>query len=213
MEVKALIAEFASHRRLPVDVNDVLAKLRENGIDDDVEFIGVDFDTSIMQGKIKIYHARPRPYAEPVRYANIYYHRGHDSDWQRFICCKEMLHLVDPPGAQTKTPEEIAALEEKIGLPPEMQDPEQDGWATNVDRLAEFRAAAILLPWACRELLVAPLHRGDLSLDDIARMADIPRKYVGFVMSPYWETVHPMLVGSTPSAANNQSTDGTGEAA
>lgn len=214
MKVTSLISEFASRTKLPVDVNDVIALLRENGKDDDIEFIGVEFDPDILQGKIKIWNARPGVYAEPVRHANIYYHRDHDPDWQRFICCKELLHLLDPPGAQTKTPEEIAALEEKIGLPPEMQDPEQDGWAANVDRVAEFRAAAILLPWAARELLVQPLRDRLLSLDDIARMADIPRKYVGFVMSPIWEKVHPMLVGAArPPAANTQSTDGTAASA
>jgi hypothetical protein len=209
MKVTSLIAEFASHGKLPVDVNDVLAKLRENGNDDEIEFIGVDFDTDILQGKIKVCYGHPKPYGEPVRYANIYYHRGHETDWQRFICCKELLHLLDPPAAHIKTPSEIAALEEKIGLPPEMQDPLQDGLAANVDRLAEFRAAAILLPWACRELLLKPLHEHALSLDDIARMADIPRKYVGFVMSPVWATVHPLLASSTPPAANTETTLGS----
>lgn len=211
MKVTSLITEFASRAKLPVDVNDVLAVLRENGSDDDIEFIGVDLNPDILQGKVKIFHLRPKPYAEPIRHANIYYHRGHSADWQRFICCKELLHLLDPPSAHTNTAEDIAALEEKMGLPPEMQDPLHDGIAANVDRLAEFRAAAILLPMAARNLLLQPLRDDILKLDDIARMADIPRKYVGFVMRPVWDTVHPLLAGTPkPHAANSQPTSATG---
>lgn len=193
MKTEDLIRHFADRTTLPVDVNDVLTVLRENGNEDEVEFIGVEFDTDILQGKIKIFYARPRPYADPVRFANIYYHKEHDSDWQRFICCKELMHLVDPEGAHTKTTEEIERLAAKVGLPADMQDPESDGWAANVDRNAEFRAAAILLPWDARQLLLSPLADHKLSIDDIARMADIPRRYASFVMSAWWEGVHSVL--------------------
>jgi hypothetical protein len=194
MKTSDLIRHFSERTSLPVDVNDVLTVLRANGADDDVEFIGVDLDPEILQGKIKVFYARPLPYAEPVRFANIYYHRGHSPDWQRFICCKELMHILDPESAQTKEIAEIDQLAEKIGLPPEMQDPMADGFATNVDRLAEYRGAAILFPKACRDILLEPFGAGLLTVDDIARMADIPRKYVGFMMRPVWDAVHALLV-------------------
>ncbi|WP_447726215.1 hypothetical protein [Sphingomonas koreensis] len=193
MNTSDLINHFSSQASLPVDVNAVLAVLKENGCDDKIEFIGVDLDIEILQGKIKIFYVRDGVYSEPERWANIYYHQGHDSGWQRFICCKELLHLMDPVTAQTSSPEAIELLAEKIGLPPEMQDPVADGVATNVDRMAEWRAAAILLPLDSRNILLEPFKQGLLTLDDIARMADIPRRYVGLVMSPIWERVHDIL--------------------
>lgn len=194
MKTSDLIAEFAKATSLPVDVNELLPVLQGNGHDTDIQFIGVDLDPDILQGKIKIFHVRDVLYGEPRRCANIYYHRGHSTDWQRFICCKELLHLLDPGGAETTTPEQIDQLAEKIGLPQYMQDPFADGFETNIDRLAEFRAAAILLPYAAREMLQAPLAEGKLTLSDIAKMADIPRKYVGLVMSKNWEGTHELFL-------------------
>jgi hypothetical protein len=193
MNIPDLIKEFSERKDLPVDVNDVLKCLKTNGNEDEIEFIGVDFDAEILLGLIRIFHIRPGVYADPVRCVNIYYHQGDSVDWQRMICCKELFHLLDPDSAHTKTSEEIGKLAEKIGLPPEMQDPTSDGIATNVDRLAEFRAAAILLPWRAREVLLPPYKSGLITAADIARLADMPRKYVGFVMSDVWDRVFPIL--------------------
>lgn len=195
MNIAELITQFSKKESLPVDVNDVLAVIREGGCDDDIEFIGVEFDTDVLQGQIKRFFGHAVPYGAPIPYVNIYYHKPHGDDWQRFICCKELLHLLDPPSAHTKTPGEIDALADRIGLPPEMQDPMSDGLATNVDRLAEFRAAAILLPFASREKLLTVMPE-KLSIDDIARMADIPRRYASFVMNPGWPKIHELLVAT-----------------
>lgn len=194
MNTADLISQFSSRVELPIDVNELLPILAKNGEETEVEFIGVDLDPDILQGKIKIFHFRDPPYAEPKRYANIYYHRGHGTDWKRFICCKELLHLLDPASAQTNTPEEIDELAAKIGLPEYMQDPLADGFATNTDRLAEFRTAALLLPFAAREHLVKPLEDDKLTLGDIAKLADIPRKYVGLVMSERWPAIHDLFL-------------------
>lgn len=194
MDTAYLIAEFSAKTSLPVDVNELLPILAKNGQETDVEFIGVDLDPDILQGKIKIFHLRDGVYGEPKRYANIYYHKGHGSDWQRFICCKELLHLLDPPTAHTTSPDQIDELAAKIGLPEYMQDPMADGFEANTDRLAEFRAAAILLPFAARELLLEPYAADKLTLGDIAKMADIPRKYVGLVMSDHWPVIHDLFL-------------------
>ena len=196
MKVSDLIGQFCTKTELPVDVNELLPLLSTNGHETDIKFVGVDLDPEVLQGKIKIWHDRDGIYsAEVIRRANIYYHRGHGPDWQRFICCKELMHLLDPEGAHTATTEAINELAEQIGLPPYMQDPMAEGFATNVDRLAEFRAAAILLPLAARDLLMPKLHEDAITISAIAEMADIPRKYAAFVMSPGWERIHDMFLG------------------
>lgn len=193
MKTQELIQQFSKIETLPVDVNDVLKCLQDNGHDDDIEFIGVDLDPEILQGKIKIFHTRNGVYGDIKRCANIYYHRGHNSDWQRFIACKELLHLLDPEFAHTRSQDDIDSLAEKIGLPPEMQDPMADGLQANIDRVAEFRAAAILLPLASRNLLYKAYKANEIKADDIARLADIPRRYVGLVMSDNWPGIHDIL--------------------
>src|SRR5690606_15084289 len=111
-------------------------------------------------------------------------------DWQRMICCKELLHLIDPHWAATREAQDIDQLADEIGLPPEMQDPLNEMATTNVDRVAELRAAAILLPFEARKVMLPYYEKGDLSINDIARQADMPRKYAGIVMHPAWDDIY-----------------------
>jgi hypothetical protein len=194
MIISELIEQFSKRTELPVDVNDVLACLKHGGIEGKIEFIGVEFKTEILQGQIRTFYGHNVAYGDPVLYVNIYYDRHADLSWQRMVCCKELIHLIDPAFAHTATPEQIRELAEKIGLPPEMQDPASDTLATNIDRIAEFRATAILFPWASRELLMPLYKSGEMSIEDIARLADIPRRYAGLVMSAGWEKVHALLM-------------------
>lgn len=190
MEARDLLLAFEDRTSLPVDVNDVVKYLRDHGNDDDIEFVGADLDSDILQGAVKIWHARNGVYAEPKRMVNIFYNRAEPKDWQRLICCKELLHLIDPTGAYSSNQQAIEKLADEIGLPPEMQDPFKAGFGTNVDRVAELRAAALLLPWAAREIMLPYFEDGKLSITDIARQADIPRKYAGIVMHPAWEGIY-----------------------
>ncbi len=190
MEAIDLLAAFEDRTSLPVDVNDVVDFLRSNGNEDDIEFIGADLDSEILQGAVKIWHARDKPYADPTRMVNIFYNRNEPKDWQRLICCKELLHLIDPAGAYSCDEKAIEKLADEIGLPPEMQDPFKAGFETNVDRVAELRAVALLLPWAAREVMLPYYLEGKLSIEDIARQADIPRKYAGIAMHPAWDDIY-----------------------
>lgn len=194
MKIAELVTEFSTRDLLPIDVNDVVECLRSNGAEEDIEFIGVELDPEILQGQIKIFEVRTGIYgAETTTMANIYYHKGHSVDWQRMICCKELIHLLDPMTARTSETDDIDELANRIGLPPEMQDPMNDGLATNVDRMAEFRALAILFPLRAREYLIDPYKRGLIKLADIARLADIPQRYIGLAMSDHWPIIHKRL--------------------
>jgi hypothetical protein len=194
MRVCDLIKEFSVKETLPVDVNDAVASIKAAGIQDEIDFIGVEFDTQILHGYIKCFHRRPTVYGDPIACAHIYYHVNHESDWKRFICCKEVMHLLDPENARVKNEAQIADLAEKIGLPKEMQDPINEGHIVLTDRVAEWQAIAILFPLACRNLLRPKLLNGEININNIAKMADIPRKYVGLAMSSYWDNIHKALL-------------------
>lgn len=197
MNTQDLIKHFSVQHSLPIDVNDVLNVLiNQNGTDDNVKFIAVELDTAILRGWCKIWHERDAVYGQDVRrLANIYYVKDDPTEWQRFVCCKELMHLLDPEGAQTGTLEEIDELAARIGLPPELQNPMADGVQANTDRFAELRAAAVLLPLAAREILLPAFQEGRITIGDIAALADIPGKYAGLVMSSIWPAVHEALLG------------------
>jgi len=192
MQAHELVIHFETETRLPIDVNDVLTVMRAAGHDDQIEFIGADLDPDILQGAIKIWHQRAI-YGDPVRMVNIYYHRGHSKDWQRLITCKESIHIMDPHWVCSTDVEAIGHLADSIGLPPVLQDPFKEDRRTLQDHVAELYAAAILLPWAAREVMMPLYLDGKLTIDDIARQADIPRKFASRVMLPGWERIYDHL--------------------
>jgi hypothetical protein len=194
MLITKLIKEFSLRTVLPVDVNDVVKFFQDKGVQDEIEFIGVDLDPEILLGKAKRFTRRDSPYGDPILCTNVYYYRGAGKDLQRMICCKELLHIANPKRSQVKTPEEIHKQAEKIGLPPGMQDAFKDGPAVNVDRLAEYQAIAVLFPWAARNILLPFLKQGKLSIDDIARMADIPKRYISVAMADLWEVSYKSIL-------------------
>jgi len=187
MLISKLVTEFSTRVHLPVDVNDVVSFFVSNGIQDDIEFIGVDLDEQILLGSIKRFRRRDGLYGDVVNCANIYYDRAATPDWKRFITCKELIHLADPKWAQSLDADAIMKLLTKIGLPPGMQDAANDGLNTNFDRVAEYVALAVLFPWDARSVLQAPFKSGNINLDDIARLADIPKKYASLAMHESWD--------------------------
>jgi hypothetical protein len=194
MLTRELIAAFSKRELLPVDVNDVKSFIIQKGIQDDIEFIGVEFDTDILQGWFKRFRRPVGVYGEAVNCTNIFYPINQSQDWQRFICCKELLHVLDPEQSRVINEDQIRDLATKIGLPREMQDPLRDGEHTWSDRIAEFQALAVLFPMECRNILLEPLKKEQISVSDIAKLVDIPRKYVGLAMSPLWDSFHNQLL-------------------
>lgn len=200
MNVPDLIAAFEDRVTLPIDVNDVLECLRAHGHTDDIDFIGVDLDPDILQGHFEIYHVRKTVYGDPERCANIYYHRGHPLHWQRMICCKELTHVLDPKTAYTAGAAAIRQLADRMGLPPELQNPMSDGFEVSTDRVAEVRALALLMPMAARNVLYDPYRNRDISLTDVARIADIPTRYASLAMHDIWPEIYDVIMRRKPPA-------------
>lgn len=190
-----LISSFKGIVSLPIDVNDVLREMRSNGVDVDVEFIGVELDTLILRGKYRLFEWPNGFYGgDPTLMANIYYHIKDDTDWQRFVCCKELTHLLDAPQFHTSTREQQVELATKVGLPSYLQDPLNAPIEVNIDFLAEAVATAILFPIAVRDIFAAAINDKKLRLEDLALIADIPLRYVHMAMSPNWPNIHERLL-------------------
>jgi hypothetical protein len=195
MSVGQLIQKFATRESLPIDVNDVVAELRERGIKDEIYFFPADLNSEVLRGKIVQWEwPKDETQQEMVAVADIYYDQSLDDPWQRLVTCKEMLHILDPDSCLTATEDEVDLLTDRIVLPPELQDPIADGDATITDRIAIFQAVAVLFPLACRELFMPAFEAGKITSADIARFADIPQRYATLVMSAGWVDIHKVLV-------------------
>lgn len=194
MRASDVLREFASKLEGPIDVNDVLKFINAGGIECDVEFFEVELDTNILLGKIRTYYSHSVPYGDPTLCANIYYAKQMSREWHRLVCCKELMHILDPDGHKATTPEQIHYNAERIGLPSELRDISADGRITNSDRIAEFYALGILFPLAARDVLMNHYENGKISIDDIARLYDLPKRKAAIVMTPLWADIHSMLL-------------------
>lgn len=197
MSVEDLIREFDVRKDVPIDVNDVKSALIARGVRDTIWFWAVDIDAEILRGQLVHWKQKgdPQPAirgADDYKgVADIYYAESLTSDWRRLVCCKELLHILDPEGALAALPEAITRLTEKIVLPPDLQSSPDDGWATLNDRVAMLKATAILFPWRARELI---LKDGKLSQSEIAKLMGLPARYVALVMNEVWGEIHDIFV-------------------
>lgn len=196
MRLKKLIQQFDVKEVLPVDVNEVVQFLRDEQIKDEIRFVGVDIDSTVLRGFIKHYVIPGVGYGEPTFCADVYYDQSQSGDWKRLVCCKELLHILDNDHCRTNTEDAIEHQIERMILPEEFQNFHSESLGVQTDRLTIYYAVAVLFPWAARNLLVEPYEKGRLTVADIARIADIPERYAMLVMNTEWRRVHDIMTKS-----------------
>ncbi|KAI94441.1 hypothetical protein T281_10980 [Rhodomicrobium udaipurense JA643] len=194
MSVKKLVEAFSTWTRLPIKIEDVVDKVTELGIQDVIQYIGVSYDIGIIRGQfVRKFTFRTAVYGDPVYCADIYYAANQDMNWQRFVVCKELIHLFDEENATTKTKAELEDLMERLALSPELQFAQDDGLNAHTDKIATLYALCILFPKDTRDLFLEPYRQGMLSATDIARRAELPEKYIRLAMADEWEEIYQIL--------------------
>ncbi len=198
-----LIRRFSVEELLPVDIeNHVIPAMRALGVQEKI-FIYPDpkLNPNVLRGDIKHWDY-PFPTEEnptdatpmiTVRCADITYSTQEPPDWQRLICCKELLHVLDPAFSRVASRDQVERLIEKVILPPDLQDPFTDGIHAVSDRVAATYAAAVLFPMGARNILHPHVGKR-LKLEKVAEMAELPLRYVALVMSDFWPEIHECIV-------------------
>lgn len=195
MSVRNLIEHYANETRLHVRVRNIRDHMIKTlDIKDRVLFVGVEIDVNVLRGFLHQYNEKEIKGSalRPMACADIHYDRRQPIEWQRLVCCKELLHLMDPAGYKTNTPEHVKEQIERIALPPGMESIKTDGMRVWGDRLADLQAVALLFPMEARRVLVANADK--IGPENIARLARLPEKYVRWVMSPQWDEMYPTIL-------------------
>ncbi|MBX3447739.1 MAG: hypothetical protein KF765_13375 [Parvibaculaceae bacterium] len=195
MNTGDLIKKFSDLENVPVDVDNVKAEIEKSGVVDEVYFWGATIDGEKLKGQFVL--TEPWEYPEGAarrRVADIYYDVSMTDDWQRLVCCKELLHILDPEGCQASTEAEVERLFARLALPRELQEPVKDGAAVITDRVAVYQALAVLFPMSSRNLLMPKFKEERITLQDIAGFTDLPLRYTQLVMHEIWDEVYPLLV-------------------
>lgn len=195
MSVAALIRKFSHRESVPIQVDEVERELRDRGVKDEIYYWSAELDDKHLKGQLVQYEPWEYPTGVSEVYcADIYYANTLSDDWQRLVTCKELLHIIDGDAMRADKPEIVQQLLERIALSPELQDPLTDGMPTASDRFGIYQALAVLFPWATRQLLAAKFAAGNITIAEIARMVDLPPKYVALVMHKSWEEAHAILI-------------------
>lgn len=188
-----LIRKFMTWTWGPIDVErDVKPAFLAQGVKDEIWFwYDPKLNPGIIRGLIEHWEF-PDQAGKVQRCVDITCAEQMPNEWQRLVCCKEMLHILDTKG--TNTPEDIEQLIEKIILPPDLQDPFTDGAHANTDRVAVTFATAVLFPFAARQILMPVYEAGKLPLPAIADKMEIPLRSAALVMSDVWPEIHKLLI-------------------
>ena len=124
MTVKDVIREFEKQPRLHIRVRAVRDYMVSGklAVKDRIMFYGVELDTDVTRGLLHEYIEPAQGIISAGPCADIYYDRRQPIEWQRLVCCKELLHILDPDQYKTATPEKAKWLIEKIALPPGLEN-------------------------------------------------------------------------------------------
>jgi hypothetical protein len=196
LNVPELIRMFSASESVPIDIeSEVLAAIRAAGVVDEIYLWSVDIDDSRLRGFVAHWEVWDYEKYEITRQVvDIYVSNHLEPDWIRLVTCKELLHVLDPEYCRVATEEDVQKLVSKIALPAELQDPIKDGLGANTDRIAIYEALAVLFPMAVRDLLLESYKAGKISRAEIAKLVDLPVRYIGMVMTDEWATIHEILV-------------------
>jgi hypothetical protein len=199
VDAKDVIKRFSGVTTVPIDVEEVVNFLREQGVKDELYLWEVDINSDRLRGSLVQWETWEYPMDGATHYVgDIYVAKSLPADWRRLVVCKELLHVLDPDNCLVSDEASLEQLIQRLILPADLQDVEKDGVSVLTDKVAIYQALAVLFPLAARALLLQLLEGGKTNTAEIARIVDLPERFVRLVMWERWPTVHEMLVGDSP---------------
>lgn len=201
MNIKDLILEVDKEVEFPILVDNIAKILIQNNVRDDIEFVPADMDMQNVKGFIREWETVPAPYSsEGKRMARIYYSDKLNDCWKRYICAKELIHLLDGKFVAVDNPKKLSDL--MIGmstdLGPWLQTMAQGHPDDNpvrvpisapclVDYAAEWLAIPVLVPPTAQKKIVDQYSSNKMTAYDVAYLFRIPQKFVPFITSPIYD--------------------------
>ena len=191
--LKELIKKFEAQVELPVEVAEIADAIVDAGVQDEIHFVPVDADASSIRGAFARFRYQPGVYAEPVWVTHIPYNSNDSLEWQRVVCCKEMIHLFDSDLERTDTEEEVPEfLEKLLGLLSTEDYGVADIMASK-DRLALYQCLPLLMPKAALKIAREAVAAGTASAEDVAAWAVMPIDLVRLMLHEHWENLNGAL--------------------
>ena len=189
MSLAKLIQRFSGVAELPVEIPEIRDAVVDLGFQDHIIFHPEPIDPTQLRGIFYQYTLRdPPPYGDPRLCTLIVYSGVLPIDWQRVVCGKELVHVMDARVAHTKTSDEINDLIIKILGPLSTEDFGLADFVAAKDKLALYQILPVLFPDAARKVAAAKLTSGE-KIENIATWACLPLLLTRMVMTEEWPAI------------------------
>jgi hypothetical protein len=188
--------EKAGKNTLIVPVADLKeALIREIGWLEDINFHPVDTRDGDPIGHYECYSDTADRWEEPNSWVVLITYCNNLSDCgDRFVWCKEMMHIFDTEDGCVKTSEEYRGLLKEIELKP--IDPSEAYLSEN---RAKWLALLVLCPKEQRDSMMARKAEEGLTDYDVALHFRIPESIVPSLFSSYYDTYYERFVARAES--------------
>ena len=183
--LEKLISHFKDHTQFPIEINEIKDWIVNEGYQEEINFIPFENDNSILKGFIRMYERQTGVYSDSNRVSDIHYSKNMSECWQRTVCCKEMVHILDSVESRTSTQKEIQDLTFNLCS-------QFDGYSNKAvlaDKAALLPALRILAPIAKIEQLREAYQEKTKNDYDIAAFFRIPKFYIPIMMSENYKNL------------------------
>lgn len=177
---------FAAHTKLPIKLRDVRDFILERRVASRIERYETNLDPTLLRGGMHSYYDLSPPYVERPLIVRIGYPKDATEGVQRLIQVKEMLHILDPADATSPTKDDV---ERFIGDLLVEEAEKEIGLAAHEDHTKLLNALCILMPRDALDIIRPAYKRGDISVDQIAVEAKIPKAYASVTMTDSWRKI------------------------
>ena len=176
---------FSCFTKLPILIDDIRDQALGEGVVQEFQFIAVDIALDDLMGMHRLFN-EIRDDGSKHKVAQIYWSSSiSDERVRRLICCKEILHVFDDDDRTARSIEAVGSLIDQVLVPPSSGITA----AAMSDRSGMLQALMILLPREALTILKPAVEAGRMSVEDVARLADIPESYARLALAPFWEEI------------------------
>ena len=184
--IKQIIDAMSEVATMPVEVSEVVNLVIELGYQDRIYIHPEACETGKIWGAYVQFRENSVPYAAPDFVSYVIYNSNIAPEWQRVVCCKELVHICDKEISKANTREKVSGLFEKLLEPPSTKDFNLSSYLAVEDILAIFPALGILFPEAARLQALSAVEDKSRSVAEIADWACLPIPLVQFCLKPEW---------------------------
>ena len=182
-----IIEFFSCLSRLPIRIDDVREHALELGGVDEIRFHETEMDSALVQGVHRMYEEMVN--GERKRVAEIIYSADLSKERRRIVCCKEILHIFDRESRTAESKEAVDSLIEQIVIPFSPGVYGTTSNSANSDYLGDYFALLVLLPRDALHQIRPKYEAGEVSVEDVARLAQIPIGFARLGLSDIWRQV------------------------